>query len=146
MPIAKLTGAGRARMQKQPRPVPQLSADDPKQAWSWDITCLPTSVRGAWLYLISGDRRLEPQGCGLGGVRSGRFPDPAELVSRAQLPERISKARRQPLILHADNGNAMRAATLAARLEELGVLRSFSRTRFSNDNPFSESLFRTVKY
>jgi transposase InsO family protein len=52
----------------------------------------------------------------------------------------------QPLILHADNGNAMRAATLESRLEELGVLRSFSRPRVSNDNPYSESLFRTAKY
>jgi len=67
-------------------------------------------------------------------------------VSRACLKERISKGRRQPLILHADNGNAMRAATLESRLEELGVLRSFSRPRVSNDNPYSESLFRTAKY
>jgi hypothetical protein len=50
------------------------------------------------------------------------------------------------LILHADNGNAMRAATLESRLEELGVLRSFSRPRVSNDNPYSESLFHTLKY
>ena len=70
----------------------------------------------------------------------------SDLVSRACLRERISKGRLQPLILHADNGNAMRAATLESRLEELGVLRSFSRPRESNDNPFSESLFRTVKY
>ena len=59
----------------------------------------------------------------------------AELVSRACLQERISRPRPQPLILHADNGNAMRAATLESRLEELGVLRSFSRSRVSNDNP-----------
>lgn len=70
----------------------------------------------------------------------------ADLVSRACLRERISKGRQRPLILHADNGNAMRAATLESRLEELGVLRSFSRPRVSNDNPYSESLFRTVKY
>jgi len=69
-----------------------------------------------------------------------------DLVSRACLRERISKGRRQPLILHADNGNAMRAATLESRLEELGVRRSFSRPRVSNDNPYSESLFRTAKY
>jgi transposase InsO family protein len=67
-------------------------------------------------------------------------------MSRACLRERSSRRRPQPLILHADYGNAMRAATLGARLEELGVLRSFSRPRVSNDNPFSESLFRTVKY
>jgi transposase InsO family protein len=76
----------------------------------------------------------------------------ADLIQRACLKERYCRPRgfghqqRQPLILHADNGNAMRAATLEARLEELGVLRSFSRPRVSNDNPYSESLFRTVKY
>ena len=59
---------------------------------------------------------------------------------------RLQRWRRQPLILHADNGNAMRAATLESRLEELGVLRSFSRPRVSNDNPYSESLFRTAEY
>ena len=70
----------------------------------------------------------------------------ADLVSRAFLRERISKGARQPLILHADNGNAMRAATFESRLEELGVLRSFSRPSVSNDNTYLESLFRTAKY
>jgi transposase InsO family protein len=76
----------------------------------------------------------------------------AELVQRACLKERYCRPRgfgshqrhQQPLILHADNGNAMRAATLESRLEELGVLRSFSRPRVSNDNPYSESLFHTL--
>jgi len=70
----------------------------------------------------------------------------ADLVSIACLREWISKRRRQPLILHADNGNAMRASTLESRLEELSVLRSFSRPRVSNDSPYSESLFHTAKY
>jgi len=70
----------------------------------------------------------------------------ADLVSRVCLRERISKGCRQPLILHADNGNAMRSATLESRLEELTVLRSFSRPRGSNDNPYSESLFHSAKY
>ena len=68
------------------------------------------------------------------------------LVGRVCLWERIIKGCRQPLVLHADSGNAMRAATLEARLEKLGLLRSFSRPRVSNDNPYSESLFFTVKY
>jgi putative transposase len=68
----------------------------------------------------------------------------ADLVSRAWLRERISQGRPQPLILHADNGNAMHAATLESRLEELVVFRSFSRPRVGNDNSYSESLFRTV--
>jgi hypothetical protein len=80
----------------------------------------------------------------------------AELVQRACLNERYSRPRgfganqppQQPLTLHADNGSAMRAATLAleSRLEELVVTRSFSRPRVSNDSHFSEALFRTVKY
>ena len=59
----------------------------------------------------------------------------AALVSRAWLRERISKRRKQALFLHAGNGNALRAATLESCLEELGVLRSFSQPRLSNDNP-----------
>lgn len=78
----------------------------------------------------------------------------ADLVQRACLKERYRRpsgfgshqCHQPPLILHADNGNAMRGATLESRLEEMGVLRSFSRPRVSNDNPYSESLFRTVKY
>ena len=58
----------------------------------------------------------------------------ADLVSRACLRERIGKGRPSPLILHADKGNAMRAATLESRLEELGVLRCFFRPRVRNDN------------
>jgi len=54
--------------------------------------------------------------------------------------------RKQPLILHVDNGNAMPAVKLESRLEELGVLRLFSRPRISNANPYSESPFSTVKY
>ncbi len=70
----------------------------------------------------------------------------ADLISRACLRERISRGRPQPLlILHADNGNAKRTATLESRLEELGVLKSFSRPRVSNYNPYSESLSRIVK-
>jgi putative transposase len=53
----------------------------------------------------------------------------ADLVSRTCLLERISKGRSQPLILHADNGNALRTTAQESRLEELGMLRSFSRPR-----------------
>jgi putative transposase len=63
-----------------------------------------------------------------------------------ELTDPSTKGRKQPLVLHADNGNAMRAATLESRHEELGVLRSFSRPRVSNDKPYTESLFRTATY
>ncbi len=137
---------GRARRPQEPRPVPRLRADRPNAVWSWDISYLPTTVRGVWLYLYL---VIDVWSRKVVAWDVAEREDPAiaaDLVSRACIRERISKGRRQPLVLHADNGNAMRAATLEARLEELGVLRSFSRPRVSNDNPFSESLFRTVKY
>jgi transposase InsO family protein len=137
---------GRARPPQEPRPVPRLRAAGPNQVWSWDITYLPTTVRGIWLYLYL---VIDVWSRKVVAWDVAEREDPAiaaNLVSRACLRERISKGRRQPLILHADNGNAMRAATLESRLEELGVIRSFSRPRVSNDNPYSESLFRTAKY
>ena len=137
---------GRARPPQEPRPVPRLKAEGPNQVWSWDITYLPTSVRGVWLYLYLVVDVWSRKIVAWEVAEREDAQIAADLVTRACLRERISRRRPQPLILHADNGNAMRAATLESRLEELGVLRSFSRPRVSNDNPFSESLFRTVKY
>ncbi len=137
---------GRARPPQEPRPVPRLRASGPNQVSSWDITYLPTTVRGVWLYLYL---VIDVWSRKVVAWDVAEREDPAsaaDLVSRACIRERISKGRKQPLILHADNGNAIEAATLEARLEELGVLRSFSQPRVSNDNPYSESLFRTAKY
>jgi putative transposase len=137
---------GRARAPQEPRPVPRLRADGPNQVWSWDITYLPTTVRGVWLYLYL---VIDVWSRKVVAWDVAKREDPAiaaDLLSRACLRERISKGRKQPLNLHADNDNAMRAATLEGRLEELGVLRSFSRPRVPTDNPYSESLFRTAKY
>jgi putative transposase len=134
---------GRARPPQEPRDVPRLRASGANQLWSWDISDLPTTVRGIWLnlYLVIDvwSRKV--------AWDVDEREDPAiatDLVSMACLRDRISKGRKQQLILNADNGNAMRAATLESRLEEQGVLRSFSRPRVSNDNPYTESLFRTV--
>src|SRR4051812_1069687 len=52
----------------------------------------------------------------------------------------------RPLVLHADNGSPMKGATMKATLERLSVIASYSRPRVSDDNPFSEALFRTCKY
>lgn len=145
---------GRARLPQEPRSVPRLMADGPNRVWSWDISFLPTTVRGVWLYLylvVDGWSR-KVVAWDVAEVESAEIA--AELVQRACLKERYRRpsgfgthqCHQPPLILHADNGNAMRGATLESRLEEMGVLRSFSRPRVSNDNPYSESLFRTVKY
>ena len=103
--------------------------------WSWDITYLPTTVRGIWLYLYL---VIDVWSRKVVAWDVAEREDPAiaaDLVSRACLRELISKGRRQPLVLHADNGNAMRAATLESRLEELAVLRSFSRPRVRTTTP-----------
>ena len=52
----------------------------------------------------------------------------------------------RPLVLHADNGSPMKGATMKVTMEKLGITASYSRPRVSNDNPFSEALFRTCKY
>jgi len=136
----------RARPPQEPRAVPRLRTAGANQVWSWDITYLLTTVRGIWLYLYLVIDVWSRKVVAWDVHERGDPAIAADLVSRASLRERISKTRKQPLILHADNGNAMGAATLESRLEELGVLRSFSRRRVSNDNPYSESLFRTVRY
>ena len=85
--------------------------------WSWDITYLPTTVRGIWLYLYL---VIDVWSRKVVAWDVAEREDPAiaaDLLSRACLRERISKGRAKPLILHADNGNAMRAATLESRLE-----------------------------
>ncbi|MCU7898476.1 MAG: DDE-type integrase/transposase/recombinase, partial [Candidatus Thiodiazotropha sp. (ex Lucinoma aequizonata)] len=65
------------------------------------------------------------------------------LIRKACLAEGISE---QGLVLHSDNGSPMKGATMLATLQRLGVVPSFSRPSVSNDNPYSESLFRTMKY
>jgi hypothetical protein len=83
---------------------------------------------------------------GLGCCRARGSCLPADFVSRACLREWISRGRSLRLILHADNGNAMSAATLECKLEELSVLRPSNRPRVSIDNPYSGSLLSSAIY
>ena len=126
---------GRARPPQKSRPVPRLLASGANQMWSWDITHLPTSVTGIWLYLYLvidvWSRKVVAWDVEL--CEDAKLA--AELVSRACLKERVSRRRKQWLILQAGYGNAMRAATLEVRLEELGVLRSFSRPKGEQRQP-----------
>jgi hypothetical protein len=88
--------------------------------------CLPAHEHPWRLALPqSVDRRLEPQGGGLGCRRTRGRSHCSGSSDRACIRDRISKDHKKPLVLHADNGNAMRATTLVSRLEWLGILRSF---------------------
>ena len=128
--------------QKRSRPR-EFVATAPNQVWTWDITYLPSSVRGRfyYLYMIIDVFSRKIVGRAVYDVESSDLA--AELVREACASEAINK---RPLILHADNGGPMKGATMLATLQDLGIVASFSRPRVSNDNPFSEALFRTLKY
>jgi transposase InsO family protein len=113
------------------------------QVWTWDITWLNGSVKGLYfkLYLIL-DMFSRLIVCHeVWETENEKYSK--ILIKRALLAQKIAG---KPLILHSDNGSPMKAATFLATLEKLGVQSSFSRPRVSNDNPYSESLFKTMKY
>lgn len=118
-------------------------ATGPNEVWSWDITWMPAAVKGQFYYwymvLDVFSRKIVGH--------EVHVAESAELASllmrRASLAERLAG---RPLVLHSDNGSAMKGATMLATLEQLGVAPSFSRPRVSNDNAYAESLFRTCKY
>ncbi len=110
--------------------------------WSWDITSLATTVRGAffYLYLILDIYRRKIVGWEVYAQESAEHA--ARVFERAHLREGVGAA---DLVLHADNGSPMKGATMLATLQRLGVVPSFSRPSVSNDNPFSEAAFATLK-
>lgn len=118
-------------------------ATGPDQVWSWDITYLPSRVRGIffYLYLILDVWSRKIVGAKVYAEESGEYA--AQLF---QATCRELDLDPEGLALHQDNGSPMRAATFQATLESLGVAASFSRPRVSNDNPYPEALFRTLKY
>ena len=128
----------------QPRSKPRaLSTSAPNELFSWDITYLPTSVKGLYFYLYLFMDIYSRKVVGW-QVYETESSDLAGEVMR-DLCKRESIAPDQ-VVLHSDNGSPMKGATMLATLQALGVMPSFSRPAVSNDNPFSESLFRTMKY
>ena len=118
-------------------------AVEPNKIWSWDITFLATTITGIFyrLYLIMDIYSRKIVGW---EVHENESADHAAvLISKACLAEGIND---QGLVLHSDNGSPMKGATMLAKLQQLSVIPSFSRPSVSNGNPYSESLFRTMKY
>ncbi len=118
-------------------------ATAPNQIWSWDITYLPTCVRGVWLYLYLIHDLFSRKIVGWEVHETESAEYAAELVECSCLAEGI---RRPGLVLHSDNGSPMKGATMVCRLQKLGIVPSLSRPSVSNDNAYAESLFRTLKY
>ena len=118
-------------------------ATAPNQLWSWDITWLAAAVLGMYfkLYLVIDVFSRKIVAWEIWEEETGEHA--ANLIEKAVISE---KTCGRPVILHSDNGSPMKSATLLATLEKLCVAASYSRPRVSNDNPYSESIFRTCKY
>jgi transposase InsO family protein len=133
---------GRARAPSKTQPQRHV-AEGPNAVWCWDVTYLPSQVRGLFFFLFAVidlfSRKLVAWE--VHDRESGE--EAALLIERACWREHIAG---RPLVLHADNGAAQKAFTLKAKLEALGVVPSHSRPGVSDDNPFIESWFRTLKY
>ena len=125
-----------------PRPKPELFASGPLQVWTWDISYLRSSVRGEFFYLYMVVDIFSRRIVGWDVFKEESSALAATLIERASLAAGSPKG----LKLHSDNGGPMKGCTMLAMLQSLGMSASFSRPRVSDDNPFSEALFRTVKY
>jgi len=122
---------------------PELMATQPNEVWSWDITRLRTAQKWVYLYLYV---ILDIFSRAVVGWMVAE-KETAALAKRL-IDETVAKNDVRPgtLVLHADRGAQMTSKTLAQLLADLDVERSFSRPQVSNDNPFSESQFKTMKY
>ena len=120
-----------------------LVANAPNQVWSWDITYLASLINGKfyYLYMIEDIFSRAIVGWRVEECESAHYS--AEIIDQSCQEQNVKKDQ---ISLHSDNGKPMKGATMLATLQRLGVTPSFSRPSVSNDNPFSESLFRTLKY
>lgn len=136
-----LAHRGKARPPTSRKP-PEHMATGANQVWSWDITYLRGPVRGSFFYLYLVVDIFSRR------IMGWEVHEEESSEQAAALLRRCWEEAGQPegLHLHSDNGSPMKGATLLATLQALGVAPSFSRPRVSDDNPFSESLFHTLKY
>lgn len=125
-----------------PRPAPELVATGPNQVWTWDITYLRSSVRGSFFYLYLFVDLFSRRIVGWEVYEKESAEYSTALFLRLWREAGCPAGLRS----HSDNGGPMKGATLLATFQALGVVPSFSRPRVSDDNPFSEALFRTLKY
>jgi putative transposase len=137
-----LVHRGKAKPPTHSRPQ-AVVATGPNQLWSWDITYLNSTVKGIFFYLYMimdvFTRKIVAW-----EIYDEQTSELAAVVFRkAHLREGVGS---RDLVLHSDNGSPMKGATLLSTMQKLGVIPSFSRPSVSNDNPYSEALFKTCKY
>lgn len=137
-----LTHRTRSRPAAHHRPT-EYVAKGPNEVWSWDITYLRGPVRGEflYLYLVVDIWSRMIMAWEVAQEESSEIASP--MIARACMEHGVDRDR---LVIHSDNGGPMKGATLLATFQFLGIVPSFSRPRVSDDNPYSEALFRTLKY
>lgn len=133
---------GKTRYKVKKKPTGYI-ATGPNQVWTWDITYLPAALKGSfyYLYMITDIYSRKVVAWEVHDRQSDELA--SELIKRGYLAEGISG---KEIVLHSDNGSPMKGATMLCTLQQLGVIPSFSRPSVSNDNPYSEALFKTLKY
>ncbi len=138
----QLAHRGKAKPPKHKRPE-AIEATGPNELWSWDITYLPSTIKGLFFYLYMIMDVYSRKIVGWEVHDSESADHASRLIRKTCLREGIAG---NPLVLHSDNGSPMKGATMLATLQKLGVIPSFSRPSVSNDNAYSEALFKTLKY
>jgi transposase InsO family protein len=136
---------GRAKAPKAGRPPTTHFATAPREVWCWDMTYLPAVVLGRWFYLYLILDLYSRKIVGWEVHDTDDADHAAHLVRRTALAEGIAAMITKP-VLHGDNGSTLKATTVLAMLNWLGVKPSYSRPRVSDDNAYAEALFRTAKY
>lgn len=129
-----------ARQRTKPR---AACATQPNQLFTWDITYLPTTVHGLYFYLYLFLDVFSRKIVAWQIYAEESSANASEVMRDLCRREQITHGQ---LVLHSDNGSSMKGATMLATLQALGVMASLSRPAVSNDNPYSESLFKTLKY
>jgi putative transposase len=122
---------------------PELAAGGPNQVWTWDITYLKAQVRGQFYYLYVVIDIFSRLVCGwmVADRECGELA--GDFLKRTYHKHKVLPGQ---LSVHADRGAPMKSKTVKQLLSDLGVVPSHSRPRVSNDNPFSEAGFKTLKY
>lgn len=131
----------RRRQARHPaRAVPELVAEGPGQVYTWDITKLPGPTRGVYYdaYVMIDVYSRYIVGAHVHVRESGPLAE--------EMMKEIFGIHGVPTVVHADRGTSMTSKPVAALLADLGVTRSHSRPSVSNDNPYSEAWFKTLKY
>lgn len=131
----------RRRQARHPaRAIPELVADGPGQVYSWDITKLAGPVKGTYFdcYVMIDIFSRYIIGAHVHASESG--------VLAVEMMNEIFAIHGTPQIVHADRGTSMTSKTVATLLSDLEVTKSHSRPRVSNDNPYSEAWFKTLKF